>query len=274
MLLAACVDVQGIAYASASAATGASYWKLRAILGDLGAAVIASFVVTPLTQIVDVAVSRSAGGSCTVLQGLAQGATDWLTKPFYMLRQPAFKFCWFVYLCTYITANLIENICVLFLKVPFAIPKLLGVTLANMLACIYKDAALAKIFGKSDNGKPFPVAGYLLFVIRDLLANAGGFTFPPMVLPLLIPWLGAGRAAVAAQLGIPAAINIVSSPIHFLALTLYNNPKSSMGQHLRAVAAAYTGATSSRIVKGLAAYGIGGVSNTALRARVGMSSFN
>ena len=37
-----------------------------------------------------------------------------------------------------------------------------------------------------------------------------------MVEPLLVPYLGSSAATVA-QLGVPAAINIVSSPIHFLA---------------------------------------------------------
>ena len=220
----------------------------------------------------DVAVSRSASGQATVLQALGEGAKQWATQQLHMLQQPAFKLCWFVYICTYAGANMIEDVCVLFLNISPVMPKFLGVTLCNMLACMYKDAALAQLYGK-DGGeaKPFPKIGYFLFLIRDLLANGGGFTFPPLVEPLLTPCLGASAATVS-QLGVPAAINIISSPIHFLALDIYNNPASSFGKRINTVAASYVGATSSRIMKGLAAYGIGGVGNTFLRGRIGLTS--
>lgn len=141
-----------------------------------------------------------------------------------------------------------------------------------MLACLYKDAALARLYGKSSKvDRPFPFLGYVLFLVRDLLANGGGFTFPPLVEPWIRPYLGV-KATVVAQLGVPAAINIVSSPIHFLALDLYNNPEASSGARVCTIAASYCGATSSRIIKGLAAYGIGGVGNTTLRAIFGLTS--
>lgn len=84
--------------------------------------------MTPLTQIVDVAVSRSASGQATVLSALTEGVTEWLTKPLHMLKQPAFKLCWFVYICTYAGANIIESICVLFLNISPVLPKFLGVS--------------------------------------------------------------------------------------------------------------------------------------------------
>ena len=96
----------------------------------------------------DVAVSRSASGQATVLQALGEGAKQWATQPLHMLQQPAFKLCWFVYICTYAGANMIEDVCVLFLNISPVMPKFLGVTLCNMLACMYKDAALAQLYGK------------------------------------------------------------------------------------------------------------------------------
>ena len=112
---------------------------------------------------------------------------------------------------------------------------------------------------------PISRAGYVCFLLRDLLANAGGFTIPPLLQPSL--------GAVAAQLAGPALVNLITSPIHFLALDLYNNPDASGSERLRTVGGSYVGATSSRIMKGLAAYGIGGLTNTALRGRVGLPAF-
>ena len=146
------------------------------------------------------------------------------------------------------------------------LPVLVAGTLGNMLSCVYKDARLAELLGKGA-AAPMPLAGYLLFVLRDILANTGGFTLPAFVEPLL-----AGKvkdAKTTAQLLVPAAINLVSSPVHLLGLSLYNNPSFGPLEHLAGVAAVYVSVTSSRILKGFCAYGLGGVSNTALRAKFG-----
>jgi hypothetical protein len=64
--------------------------------------------------------------------------------------------CWTVYLCTYIGANLVENACVQFLGISPVLPKFFGSTLCNMAACIYKDQAVAKIYGKRSPGAALP----------------------------------------------------------------------------------------------------------------------
>ena len=69
------------------------------------------------------------------------------------------------------------------------------------------------------------------------------------------------------QLLVPAAINLVSSPVHLLGLSLYNNPGFGALEHVAGVAAVYVSVTVSRVMKGFCAYGLGGVSNTALRAK-------
>ena len=104
-------------------------------------------------------------------------------------------------------------------------------------------------------------------VLRDVLANAGGFTLPPFVEPLL-----EGRVAdpkTTAQLLVPAAINLVSSPVHLLGLSLYNNPGFGALEHVAGVAAVYVTVTGTRILKGFCAFGIGGVSNLYLRGKLG-----
>jgi hypothetical protein len=217
---------------------------------------------------VDVAVSKAASGQMSVPEALSAGAVEWLTRPLAMLATPAYQLCLFVYVCTYAGANLADALCTLYLKISPVVPKLLSALVCNMASCMYKDARLAQIFGKDADPRPFPVSGYLLFLLRDILANAGGFTFPPMLEPVLASKLG-DKAKTYAQLLVPAAINLVSSPIHLLALSLYNSPDFDLFDHLRAVCAVYVGVTSSRILKGFAAFGLGGVSNTYLRGKIG-----
>ena len=71
------------------------------------------------------------------------------------------------------------------------------------------------------------------------------------------------------QLLVPAAINLVSSPVHLLGLSLYNNPGFGPLEHVAGVAAVYVTVTGTRILKGFCAFGIGGVSNLYLRGKLG-----
>jgi len=242
--------------------------RAKLVAGDLVSAVLAALIVTPLTMIVDVAVTKAASGDMTVPAALVAGVLEWVTSPVAILKTAAFKLCLFVYVCTYAGANLADAISTLYLRISPVLPKLVTATLANMFSCMYKDARLAQILGKSADPRPFPMAGYVLFLLRDILANGGGFTFPPMVAPRLESRLGK-RAKTVSQLLVPAAINLVTAPLHLLALSLYNSPSKTPMGHLAAIAATYVGVTSLRILKGFAAYGLGGVSNTALRAKLG-----
>jgi hypothetical protein len=238
------------------------------VAGDLLAAFLAACIVSPIAMIIDVAVTKSASGKSTVMRAIVSGVKEFLTKPLVMIMQPAFQLSLFVYVCTYAGANLTEVGCKLYLQIDPKLPKLVGSTLANMGACMVKDSKLAQLYGKTAESRPFPTIGYILFLARDILANGSGFTLPPMVAPLLESNFGES-ALTAAQLAVPAAMNLVTSPLHFLALSIYNNPKASAGQHAANVGATYVPATSVRILKGLAAFGLGGVSNTALRGRFG-----
>ena len=252
---------------AAAATASADDGRLQKLAGDVAAAIGAALCVTPLTMIVDVAITKAASGEVTLAQALLGGAVDWLTKPLEILTGPVYQLCLFVYICTYSAANIARAVCELYLKCSPVLPVLVAGTLGNMISCVYKDARLAEIFGKAADERAFPLAGYLLFVLRDVLANAGGFTLPPFVEPLL-----EGRVAdpkTTAQLLVPAAINLVSSPVHLLGLSLYNNPSFGPLEHVAGVAAVYVSVTVSRVMKGFCAYGLGGVSNTALRAKFG-----
>lgn len=255
---------------AAAAAEPAKDRRLQMLLGDVVAAVGAALIVTPLTMIVDVAVTKAASGEMTVAQALLGGALDWLTKPLALIKGATYQLCLFVYVCTYVGANLARGLCEMYFEIHPALPVLIASTCGNMFSCVYKDGRLAQILGKAADPRPFPLSGYLCFLLRDILANAGGFTIPPIVTPLLPPGgvLGAS-AKTAAQLLVPAAMNLITSPVHLLGLSVYNHPDYSPTQHVGAIAAVYLSVSSSRILKGFCAYGLGGVSNTKLRALLG-----
>lgn len=64
--------------------------------------------------------------------------------------------------------------------------KLAGVTGVNMGASLVKDITFVKLFGaKKEVAAKVPLATYAIFLSRDTLTIAGGFTVPPIISKLL-----------------------------------------------------------------------------------------
>lgn len=243
--------------------------RLRLLMGDLVAAVGAALCATPLAMTVDVAVTKASSGDATVAQALFDGLSSLVTEPLTLIRSPTYKLVLFVALCTYASANLARAVCELYLDISPALPVLVCSTGANMMSSIYKDVRIAQILGKSVSSRPFPLSGYVFFLLRDVLANAGGFVFPLLLQPHLPQRMIGASAETMAQLLVPTMIQVVTSPLHLLGLLMYNSPDFSASQHFAAVAAVYVSVTSSRLIKGFCTYGLGGVSNIKIRAAIG-----
>ncbi len=70
--------------------------------------------------------------------------------------------------------------------------KLFGTTAVNMSASLVKDVTFAKMFGKqvskaaSETAARVPAATYMIFLARDTLTIAGGFTVPPIVSNVMV----------------------------------------------------------------------------------------
>ena len=75
------------------------------------------------------------------------------------------------------------------------------------------------------------------------------------------------RAASAAQLLSPIGMQIVLTPLHLLALNLYNQPGATPGERAKAVGSVLPGSTVARMGRFGCAYGIGGLLNTSLTKR-------
>lgn len=96
---------------------------------------------------------------------------------------------WGVYAATYIAANMIDvyNERTAASTKQASMAKLFGTTAVNMSASLVKDVTFAKMFGKqvekaaSETAKKVPPATYCIFLMRDTLTIAGGFTVPPIV---------------------------------------------------------------------------------------------
>ena len=155
----------------------------------VGSALIAAGSVTPIILTIDKAVVQAAAGQVGLLSALRMGTMDFLLRPHKVIFSVPMFLVVGVYGATYIAANLLDvyherkGI----LGQQAAMSKLFGTTAVNMSASLVKDIAFAKMFGKqvekaaAETKPKVPAATYLIFLSRDMLTIAGGFTVPPLM---------------------------------------------------------------------------------------------
>ena len=148
-----------------------------------------------------------------------------------------------------------------------------------------------RLFG---TGKPreLPLATYALFATRDAGTMLAAFTLPPLlaaalssssssssssasVFPAKLWTLSPATATTAAQMVSPVAMQALSSPLHILALDLYNHPEPQrLETRLGFMRALYPRATLARVGRILPAFSLGGVSNSLVRGIVAGGSID
>merc|ERR1712187_975634 len=110
-----------------------------------------------------------------------------------------------------------------------------------MSASIAKDAAFAKMFRKPEEPtavkKRVPLATYGMFFTRDIFTIAAGFIVPPMVASgmVAVTDMDRKRADKVAQLVSPMGMQLICTPLHLLALNMYNEPVGTLRQRATGV---------------------------------------
>ncbi|KAH6608385.1 hypothetical protein Trco_001731 [Trichoderma cornu-damae] len=142
---------------------------------------------------------------------------------------------------------------------------------ANVGLCVYKDHVFVRIFGPPGAlPRPVPLPSCVLFALRDCLTIFASFNLPP----LLAPWMDARLPAsmrrhvsgmTTAQFLAPAAVQLLSTPVHLLGLDLYNRPGGAWAQRWRVVRSNWLVSTAARMCRIIPAFGVGGVVNLKMR---------
>ncbi|KAJ3287215.1 hypothetical protein HDU79_005868 [Rhizoclosmatium sp. JEL0117] len=238
------------------------------LAGDFGSAMATSLVISPVVTVIDRSIIANASGKTPLVQGLKDGFRTLATKPHIFLRQSSFLAVFTVYAGTYATANTVETLCTSSLAINPAFPKFLSSTTVNIALCAWKDKMLTKWYGVGCP-KPFPKLSYGLFIVRDSLTVAASFTLPPIISKILQgPEIGASQAFAntVCQLGLPCAVQLISTPIHLFSLDLYNREGVSFGERVRVVKRDYLAASVMRMGRVLPAFGFGQLVNVNVRA--------
>ena len=246
---------------------------LGPLLGvDLVAALTSATLLSPFVTIIDKSITMAAAGSKTLGAAMQSNVIAAGANPLKFVSSPEYLYITGVYFATYACANTIETIFKQNQR-PTAIPKLVGTTTANIVTCVAKDAAFARMFG-SKAAAAVPKRSLALFSARDGLTVFASFIFPPQLAQAMMNvGVNAGRALNSAQLACPVAVQLISTPIHLLGLDFYNRAPGSINlangdiSRLRACFKNYVPVAGARMIRVLPAFGIGGIGNRMLRSR-------
>ena len=190
-----------------------------------------------------------------------------------------------LYFSTYAAANTIDTISSTVQNKPAStvssgLPKFVATSSVNMSLCVYKDSFYAKWFGggsSTSSVSKIPKVSYLLFALRDSMTMFASFNLPPMIAPQLanLPSQLAAHLETekkrlnVAQFLTPAAMQLFSTPIHLLGLDLYNRQGAlGLAKRLARIQRDWLVSSFARMGRIIPAYGVGGVVNSNIRARL------
>ncbi|OAG43873.1 hypothetical protein AYO21_01725 [Fonsecaea monophora] len=262
---------------------------------DVTSAASASVLIAPIITVID----RLGPRVCLfdVLLGfcpdrtLGVGATNskdqihTITRPHAFIFSRPFLLIFALYLSTYTTANAVDTLHSTVASKPASTvssgaTKFIATSSVNMSACVYKDSCFARMFGaaSSSTGATVPRLSYALFAVRDSLTIFASFNLPSIIAPQLanlplevrsrfsrILSTESGRMNTA-QFMAPAAIQLISTPIHLLGLDLYNRQgRLGSGARYSRVVRDWGVSAFARMGRIIPAFGVGGVVNANMR---------
>jgi hypothetical protein len=245
------------------------------LCADVASAATAAALVAPVITAIDKAIIENASGRQTLGRSLRDSLATFALRPHHFLFSKPFALIFMLYGGTYITANTLDT-CASTMKGKSASittsgpAKFVATSSANLSLCLYKDSRFAKLFGVATSSpRPIPGPSYALFAVRDCLTVFASFNVPPLIAPLLPLSEGMQKhvsAASAAQFLAPAAVQLISTPLHLLGLDLYNRD-GTLGAKDRwaRVRRDWLKSSFARMARIVPAFGVGGVVNTRVR---------
>jgi hypothetical protein len=223
---------------------------------------------------------ENASGRQPLLTSLRTSLTSLLLRPQTLLFSRPFALIFLLYGGTYATANTLDTATSTLRALPAShvtsgTAKFAASSTANIGLCIYKDQVFARLFGPA-GGVPRAVAlpTYALFAARDCMTIFASFNVPPLLGPVLARRLGEegqrwASGQTLAQFAAPAAVQLVSTPVHLLGLDIYNRPGTTGWRgRWEAVRRNWGVSTMARVCRIVPAFGVGGVVNFRVRRRL------
>ncbi|EHL01558.1 putative Uncharacterized membrane protein [Glarea lozoyensis 74030] len=220
---------------------------------------------------------QNASGQATLKHSLQDSFKNFLLRPHNLVFSKPFALICMLYGGTYVTANSLDTITSTIQDKPSThvtsgTMKFAASSTANIGLCLFKDQAFARLYGPGGPPRPVPLPSYVLFTLRDCLTIFASFNIPPLLGPIISSNMSAElekrvSGQTVAQFAAPAAVQILSTPMHLLGLDLYNRGSKSItwDERWNIVKKNWAVSAAARICRIVPAFGVGGVVNAKLR---------
>ncbi|KAH6856047.1 hypothetical protein B0I37DRAFT_67257 [Chaetomium sp. MPI-CAGE-AT-0009] len=257
-------------------------WNTKNLAQRLGAdflaAASAAVLVAPIISIIDRSIMENASGRRPLVESLKSSFQTLFRTPHRIILSKPFALIFALYGGTYLTANTLDTATSTARGLPAThvssgTAKFAASSAANIGICIYKDQVFARLFGPPGMApRAVALPTYALFAARDCLTIFASFNVPPLLGPVLARRVGDDvqryvSGHTMAQFAAPAAVQLVSTPLHLWGLDVYNRPQVAAGWRDRwaVVSKNWAVSTAARICRIVPAFGVGGVVNYKVR---------
>ncbi|KAH7319867.1 hypothetical protein B0I35DRAFT_430034 [Stachybotrys elegans] len=252
-------------------------WRLGT---DFVSAACAGVLVAPVISIIDRSIMENASGRDTFSNSIRSSLRNLFLRPQSLLLSRPFGLILLVYGGTYLTANTFDTATSTLRNRPAhtvtsGTGKFAASSAANIFLGIYKDKVFVRIFGPPGVvPRPVPLASYALFALRDCLTIFASFNVPPLLAPYINSRISEDfkrrvSGLTMAQFAAPAAVQLLSTPVHLLGLDLYNRPGTSQqvpwANRWALVGKNWLVSTTARICRIVPGFGVGAVVNRKVR---------
>jgi len=237
---------------------------------ELGCALTASFLVSPIVSILDKAMVKEIAGVRAFMSEIKHSSLDMFLQPKKFFGGLSFRLTFAVYAGTYAVANCSELLLDAYRVADDKQRKPIKVglsSLANVSLLLWRDSIFARVY--SGQAKPStPLRTLSLFAVRDTATMAATFYVAPQLAKYLVDEHGVNQevARISSALAVPGITQIITAPIHIHALDFYARPNvSSASERWVRIVEEFRKIAFARTLRILPAFGLGSYSNNKFR---------
>mmetsp|Transcript_13588 Transcript_13588/g.29518 ORF Transcript_13588/g.29518 Transcript_13588/m.29518 type:complete len:327 (+) Transcript_13588:46-1026(+) len=239
---------------------------------EIACAAAASALVSPLVSIIDKCLVQEISGTSQFMKAIGQQTKQMIVQPKRFFGGLSFSLTFAVYFGTYAVANLSELAMDMNKVKDDESRKTIKVAasgVANIGLLLWRDSIFARVYSNT-SPRPTPMRTLGLFAVRDMSTMYATFYLAPRAAEYLEKEHGveSNTAELSMALTIPAAIQILTAPLHIHALDFYSRPASAnvtSADRWSLIKKDFRTVSFARSFRILPAFGIGSFSNNKFR---------
>jgi hypothetical protein len=270
-----------------SSLSDASYYTHQFLEGpyarvpkELGCALAASFLVSPLVSIIDKAIVQEIAGVTQLVRSMEGACAKMVLRPRQFFSALSFRLTFVVYFGTYAVANCSEAALDYYKVKEESARKTWKVSMAsaaNVGLLAWRDSIFARTFTAAEASgggaggaaavRKIPLRTLGLFAARDTVTMISTFYAAPRAAQYLVVEHDVNKevANISTSLLVPVASQFVTAPIHIHALDFYIRPESTARDRWGMIRSELGKVCLARGLRIFPAFGIGSYSNNKFR---------